>query len=56
MIFVYLLLKKKKTSIWENDKQEQVCKTQATAIASILGLIFFFFSRRKIHLEVNGLV
>lgn len=51
MIFVYLLLKKiKKTSIAsyrENDKQKQFCKTQATAITFILGLIIFIFFKGK---------
>lgn len=54
MIFVYLLLKKMNTSISsyrEDDKQEGVCGTQATAITSIfVGFFFFFFRRRKTHI------
>lgn len=59
MIFVYPLLKKKrkkekKTSIpsyRENDKQKQFCKTQATAITFILGLIIFYIFQRKAYIS-----
>lgn len=54
VILVYLLLKKKgggtsSASFWEKDKQEQVCKTRATATTSILGWGFLLFFRRKAY-------
>lgn len=56
MIFVYMLLRKKKekkisiASYRENDKQNQFCKTQATTITFILGLIIFLIFQRKAYI------